>query len=688
MSYERIDTEPFVNPYNFVSRPEGEVKRGAVSNNAGKTGKLHCRIATKTPLAVPDTYYDEEANEHKSYAFNTIAGKKAIPGSSIRGCIRSVYETLTDSCFVTMRENEYITNRVEAGRAYKPGLLIRGEEGWKLFSANRLLVKVEETGKSEATLFSENVMKNEEGVLERYIEYDKENYFFGDFVSVKSKFVDRRAFVTNLKKTNKSDYILYVGEPLKDLKKYQSVFRKRDEVSIAKEIINSALNLLDFIANMYKDEAINKSENHYGYGGYERARDRGVIPIWYSWDENTKNLSVSLAAIGRKVYDKSVNNLSRGRGPCEDRENVCPACALFGMAKGNGIGSKLRFSDAFITKEGSSSYVTLKELGSPRTGYYLFYSANGVDFDNPGASISGRKFYYHIPEASTKKEIYGQDEKTKRNATVEILKDSEFEFDVYFDNISDQELSELKFALTFGDKKDGPLCHKIGHGKPIGLGSVKITIESQTIRKFDESGYFAKPESDVDLSCSSSRFSKSAKEELLKMSNFYAMKEENVCYPYVLGEAGNDENLVANHQWFTKNRECARTHTEHQLLEKPTNDSQRLYPYKYIPDPSKADSRKNSKTEEKVINQESIQKNAHDPKMDFEMGKKYNGTLTAWKGKWAQIKLEDGRNTTIFDEEPHKYSVNQSLTLVYRGKTKDGKHDSWFVKGKKNAGKS
>ena len=67
---------------------------------------------------------------------------------------------------------------------------------------------------------------------------------------------------------------------------------------------------------------------------------------------------------------------------------------------------------------------------------------------------------------------------------------STFEFEVYFDRISIEQLKQLYTALTFGDTSNGPLCHKIGHGKPIGFGSVKIIVTEAVIRSFtDSDGY-------------------------------------------------------------------------------------------------------------------------------------------------------------------------------------------------------
>ena len=104
-------------------------------------------ITTKTPLFIPNSSSDtafkfEEAEKvrtekqyHKSYDFfsyteldekENYEGKfhvPVVPGSEMRGVIRSVYETLTDSCMGVLNEDEYPIKRT--AEAFKPALLYR-----------------------------------------------------------------------------------------------------------------------------------------------------------------------------------------------------------------------------------------------------------------------------------------------------------------------------------------------------------------------------------------------------------------------------------------------------------------------------------------------------------------------------------------------------------------------------------
>lgn len=57
------------------------------------TGYFQCRLITATPIAVPDTY-------NNGSPFIKVGKALTIPGSSLRGVFRSIYETATDSCAI------------------------------------------------------------------------------------------------------------------------------------------------------------------------------------------------------------------------------------------------------------------------------------------------------------------------------------------------------------------------------------------------------------------------------------------------------------------------------------------------------------------------------------------------------------------------------------------------------------
>ena len=113
----------FLNPYNFVRvLTPPEIPQEELDKNPellllkrcrppthdrflGLTGKIECRLTNLTPLFVTHSeQIQNKMKDYKSYEFFKIYDQNgnqtfAIPSTSLRGVIRSVYEMITNSCF-------------------------------------------------------------------------------------------------------------------------------------------------------------------------------------------------------------------------------------------------------------------------------------------------------------------------------------------------------------------------------------------------------------------------------------------------------------------------------------------------------------------------------------------------------------------------------------------------------------
>jgi CRISPR-associated protein (TIGR03986 family) len=122
----------FVHPYNFVGLPADDVLRSALKRSlferrvpvphdryeAGlHTGHIDCVLKTRTPWFIPhpEKMVVDPRNKHKTLGYFTLdevaasnwqpndpardTSQPAIPASSLRGMIRSVFEAATLSCF-------------------------------------------------------------------------------------------------------------------------------------------------------------------------------------------------------------------------------------------------------------------------------------------------------------------------------------------------------------------------------------------------------------------------------------------------------------------------------------------------------------------------------------------------------------------------------------------------------------
>lgn len=115
----------FLNPYNFVRTLEvrnsgsapllGRCAPPPHDRFVGLTGRITCRLTATTPIFVSDSAGIDEKTVgrgkiHRSYRFfRDSAGNIAIPGTSLRGAVRSIFEAATNSCFAHFAGNKRLS---------------------------------------------------------------------------------------------------------------------------------------------------------------------------------------------------------------------------------------------------------------------------------------------------------------------------------------------------------------------------------------------------------------------------------------------------------------------------------------------------------------------------------------------------------------------------------------------------
>ena len=524
----------FINPYNFV-RLNTTVDRKA-QEKGELTGVIHCRLQTKTPLAIPDEERKtmEMTNDtrtpskkHKKYPFFRVGNTAIIPGSEIRGVIRSAYEAVTNSCMSVINTN-ILTARHPTPRI--PGCILYNKKTgkWALFNAS--VEKSKRPG------------------------------------SIPHPWKD-------IKGNNRTRYFV-VGSTV--------------IVGISDNAVKDYLEVLA----MYRSEKNYKLNSaDYTGCGVTPEKDGGIYPVFYE-QIGSGEVYFSPAQVSRSVFHNRLSDLIGELKPCGNKDllnkELCPACRLFGKLEGGAASGSVRFGDAEMIPRGQDfiSDQTLKELSSPKPSAVEMYThrPDGALFWNydykitaykrggkgepaiPTRSpcpvkINGRKFYlHHKPDTLDYLTVRtrGQLEKTERNSTMELVKSGrEFRFDIWFEQISEEQLNALLWILTFGsadnDINDGKLWHKIGHGKPLGLGSVKIVADSVETRKtYCKEGRISRGKLTKYPVPSVNPFS--GNNSYGDLSHIAEARFDKVSYP--LADDGTDsKNSKAIHQWFTANRQ-------------------------------------------------------------------------------------------------------------------------------------
>lgn len=555
--------DKFINPYTFVPVEKGKKKSIAeyYDDKQLLSGKIECRLKTRTQMSICDQVSEKE------FDFFSVSGNPVIPGSSIRGVIRNVYETLTDSCFssTNAEDDDYFSSRLNKNKC---GLLSYENGEYVLYEAKRY----KDEKKHQLDGFLEGDLVN----FSQYTSQDKQKNKKIQVTQVQKRRTKPTIYYLKKVKDPSSvlqGYIHKVDRFHGENDNYDSIFEKKGIIKKfpEKEINgdeNRYIKRLEVNINKYGDsnnpnkteeerEEDKKRHEDYKKLFYEMKSSKALLPVWYCVDNEHYYFAPS--QMSRAVFhNKPADLLEKiNFNKCTDKKNVCEACALFGMIGDNmnSISSRLRFSDAECKTDEclEKGYVTVL-MGSPRLAsfeFYLRYKGDRFTADTEGVNISGRKFYWHDNsgkpiDSSTK----GQ-EKMERKIKL-LKKNTFFAFDVYFDNITEEQLKKLIFALNLGENSiESDQCHKIGHGKPLGLGSAKIVCDRVTVRKFEYPEYMEKDYSELIEKVNQSLFDNNKNVEyILKVTDFNAIDGNLLDYPYTSKEAKSEI-----YNWFANNRE-------------------------------------------------------------------------------------------------------------------------------------
>ncbi len=159
--------------------------------------------------------------------------------------------------------------------------------------------------------------------------------------------------------------------------------------------------------------------------------------------------------------------LPRDFQQCRYKDNLCVACRMFGLINGNTLlGGHVGFEDAVCEQPTPYDAIYTIVLGNPKPRHTAFYLT-------PKGKLAGRKFYFHDSQPPEDVGKWLLSKGSKQNQYIKpIGADSVFTFSAHFNNLAHDELSLLLYSLVL----EPELGHKIGYGKPAGLGSVKINL--------------------------------------------------------------------------------------------------------------------------------------------------------------------------------------------------------------------
>ncbi len=511
-------------PFNFVPLNKKIVPSQKLPFQDGKlgfiegrnSGYIKCELETITPLFIGQG----KDNPDEATKFFNIKSKVEIPGSSIRGMVRTLVQIVSWSKF------KFFNNDLLYYRWIAEGFgILRKHYANKMSFEN-------ENKKKYYNFYAGYLVK--EGF----------NYYI---IPAKRTGKSRNGFHQEQDNVGKQ----FAIEPIKDAgkvigyrifsgkmqgKKHCWVIEPPDEtterIPVPEEVIES-----------YKNDKSRNTKNESNVNPLFLANKGEIAPCFYTpgIDKYGRKIVKSFGHTGyyRIPYERTIGNfvdqdkLPKGEYDIDE--------AIFGREKGNDDGAesfagRVYFESAkIVSSEGQDIFLgecIPKILSTPKpTAFQLYLEQNRGDdlkhYDSDDTRIRGYKLYWHrwdgdnphfweanelrlnkklgivfrkygidirkfnfIEEDRNKiniKKRYSEitDTNLKRAIKEHLLSNSKlqysvinpikpgvkFRFRIRFENLTNEELGALLFVLDLPEEH----YHKLGRGKPLGLGSVKIS---------------------------------------------------------------------------------------------------------------------------------------------------------------------------------------------------------------------
>lgn len=492
-------TKPVAVPYNFVRLPKQvipaefwkldpsknvtDLYKQHVLTNGKNSGYIDIDILTQTPLFIGGNVVKKKENGEEYQEFFGGNDNPIIPGSSLKSMVKQILKIVTASGF----------------KAYN------SESGVGDFENRRLFYR--EVGNIKSDYHERMIQSERDGgkwtskplASAGFIIKTVNNEFY--VVNAKFKTLNYKEFPHLEHKNGKvgidwsDDYVDIHTGPLDTKKSFVRILKPtsflKGKIELPKEVIENYG--YDYIYNRYpvNKEAMNLldvDENCVGKKGEAAKKYTGcsdvtyVVPCFYK----VKNGKVQHFGHGRFYripYNKSIGDhlpkeLESQNGIVDLTESI--------LGRSRDWAGRVSFSEAHLCNKPEWCECSKPQplMGPKPTSYQFYLQQNDSEqkhWDSPNATIRGYKLYWHQPidKAKSWKSSSNTNGDKLSKYIQPIDSGMTFKSRIYFNNLSDIELGALLLTLNLDqldaaadDKKS--ISYKLGKGKSIGLGSIKL----------------------------------------------------------------------------------------------------------------------------------------------------------------------------------------------------------------------
>ncbi|MFQ3684443.1 TIGR03986 family CRISPR-associated RAMP protein, partial [Roseiflexus sp.] len=463
----------FLNPYNFVRTLEtrnvhrapllGRCSPPPHDRMIGLSGRIRCRLTATTPIFVSDSegVIEENVNGkiHRHYRFfRDPEGKIAIPATSLRGAVRSIFEAATNSCFAHIAGDKRLSYHLLPDLALQlvPARVQRSNGCWELVllpGTTTITPGWRPSGPQYAAWVHVYNPLRKSGTVSSTTPYAGRKklslvgYRHGDEVYALIELVNHphRGFqfwnVVHLARSKQelpkptgmqrivSGYLCLNNQNIENKHDERLFFTTQQlpPVILPDDVRQRYEELIADYQERHKDEVRKRREPQRPYGGkpafsrfiLERTgrseaklQDGDLVYAMLAGNPGAYSIEFIVpVSVPRVGFDRTIGELLSPADlkKCADYHHLCPACRTFGWVWGDesvpeapdlstptAYVGRVRFSHATLTHDAGTFDATLAILSTPKPTTYRFYlrPRNG----QPRNGLSDQDVDYNNPE--------------------------------------------------------------------------------------------------------------------------------------------------------------------------------------------------------------------------------------------------------------------------------------------------
>ena len=493
----------------------------------GLCGVIDVTLTARSPIFVRNglskmvvTDDDRRSVDPNDYnRFNHIKDSEGnllffIPGSSVKGMLRSTVEIISDGKFAqvenqsfgkrNLNDSEYRNNMQNASCGW---MYVGDDGGWKIDDHGKAMkvnvalldpmlpdlmkhIKDRDALKrdeNKTSMAKYKMLLGEGGTFREVDFYDdfiskklKVKYKIGKIKTSKGKPVDVVVSVNGVNDDKEGIVVLTGQQGAYDPKKSNP--GKHHEFIFPGRCVTEALPVSDNVVEAFRTIHAN-SDDWTGLWADQLLIRNQRIPVFFCKDDDGNVTSIGLASMYKYPYKKSVH----GAIPDEHlKAKLDLAECMFGYSRQEdgklvALKGRVQVGHFFATKCSGEDSPHKLILGTPHPSYYPLYVQGGKTWDE-AVEVNGRKFY-PIRKGEWKQKVLDEEKvivedngKLAKSAVAmcPLAAGTVFTGKIRFFNLKPFELGALVAALTFFDKPGH--YHSIGMGKPLGYGKTEVTI--------------------------------------------------------------------------------------------------------------------------------------------------------------------------------------------------------------------